>query len=62
MKRDWSRLTRRHRNGTGAEPGSTVVLYNNDDEVGTAAAMSGHDVTPTVKLQTGGVTAKPHHV
>ena len=23
---------------TGAEPGSTVVLYNNDDEVGTAVA------------------------
>ena len=45
---------------TGAEPGSTVVLYNNDDEVGTAVAdASGQAiVTPTVKLQTGGVTAK----
>ena len=45
---------------TGAEPGSTVVLYNNDDEVGTALAdASGQAiVTPTVKLQTGGVTAK----
>ena len=45
---------------TGAEPGSTVVLYNNDDEVGIAVAdASGQAiVTPTVKLQTGGVTAK----
>ena len=45
---------------TGAEPGSTVVLYNNDDEVGTAVAdASGQAVvTPTVKLQTGSVTAK----
>ena len=45
---------------TGAEPGSTVVLYNNDDEVGTAVAdASGQAiVTPTVRLQTGGVTAK----
>ena len=45
---------------TGAEPGSTVVLYNNDDEVGTAVAdASGQAiVTPTVKLQTGGVTAR----
>ena len=45
---------------TGAEPGSTVVLYNNDDEVGTAVAdASGQAiVTPTVKVQTGGVTAK----
>lgn len=45
---------------TGAEPGSTVVLYNNDGEVGTAVAdASGQAiVTPTVKLQTGGVTAK----
>ncbi|MFR6434568.1 MAG: accessory Sec-dependent serine-rich glycoprotein adhesin, partial [Streptococcus sp.] len=45
---------------TGAEPGSTVVLYNNDDEVGTAVANASGQaiVTPTVKLQTGGVTAK----
>ncbi|WP_148130165.1 accessory Sec-dependent serine-rich glycoprotein adhesin, partial [Streptococcus sp. HMSC078H03] len=45
---------------TGAEPGSTVVLYNNDDEVGTAVAdaLGQAIVTPTVKLQTGGVTAK----
>ena len=45
---------------TGAEPGSTVVLYNNDDEVGTAVAdASGQAiVTPNAPLQTGGVTAK----
>ena len=45
---------------TGAEPGSTVVLYNNDDEIGTAVAdASGQvSVTPTVPLQIGGVTAK----
>lgn len=45
---------------TGAEPGSTVVLYNNDDEIGTAVAdASGQAiVTPNAPLQTGGVTAK----
>ena len=45
---------------TGAEPGSAVVLYNNDDEIGTAVAdASGQAiVTPNVPLQTGGVTAK----
>ncbi len=43
----------------GAEPGSTVVLYNGLTS-GTTVARCWVEaiVTPTVKLQTGGVTAK----
>ncbi len=42
---------------TGAEP--TVLLYGNDDEIGTAVADSGQAiVTPNAPLQTGGVTAR----
>ena len=45
---------------TGAKPGSTVVLYNNEEAVGTAVAdASGQAiVVPTVPLQSGGVNAK----
>ena len=45
---------------TGAKPGSTVVLYNNEEAVGTAVAdASGRAiVVPTVPLQSGGVNAK----
>ena len=45
---------------TGAKPGATVVLYNNDEEIGTAVAdASGQAVVvPTVPLQSGGVNAK----
>ena len=45
---------------TGANPGSTVVLYNNDEEVGRAVADASGQVmvVPTVPLQSGGVNAK----